>query len=97
MLWRRLAFFLVVVCLVVVGLTLDPKGFRHARSLEKDAERIRRENQILSKENEQLRASLRRLADDPDALERAAREELGLVLPGEVIFHLEADDAPEAP
>lgn len=94
---RRLAFFLVTVCLVVVGLALDPKGFRHTRSLERDAERLRGENRTLSRENEQLRANLRRLADDPEALERAAREELGLVLPGEVIFHLEAHGAPQDP
>lgn len=94
---RRLAFLLVAVCLVAVGLALDPRGLRRTRELKRDAERIQRENRALREENERLRANLRRLADDPQALERAAREELGLILPGEVIFHLEGQDAAGTP
>lgn len=89
---RRLAWFIAVFVLVVAAAILDPKGFGHTRRLRDDVERIRGENRQLRTENQRLRAELRRLSDDPGELERAAREELGLVLPDEVIFHLEAAD-----
>ncbi|MGH9219038.1 MAG: FtsB family cell division protein, partial [Vicinamibacterales bacterium] len=37
-------------------------------------------------ENAQLREAARRLREDPAAIEEAARRELGLIKPGEVLF-----------
>ncbi|WP_157370541.1 FtsB family cell division protein [Vulgatibacter incomptus] len=79
----------VVAALAAVGLAVDPQGLRHARTLREDVARIEGENARLREANEKLRLELRRLADDPAALERAAREELGLVRPGDVVFRLE--------
>nr|MDQ3347897.1 septum formation initiator family protein [Acidobacteriota bacterium] len=39
----------------------------------------------LEVENAGLREQARRLADDPAAIERAAREDLGLIKPGEIL------------
>lgn len=36
-------------------------------------------------ENQQLKEQARRLRDDPDAIEEAARRELGLIRPGETL------------
>lgn len=37
-------------------------------------------------ENERLRETARRLADDPSTIESLARKELGLLRPGELLF-----------
>jgi len=89
---RRLLMLLLGIVLLLVGLALDPKGIRHTLRLAEDARRLRRENAELRATNERLRTQLRHLAGHPEALERVAREELGLVMPDEVIFHLEAED-----
>ena len=42
----------------------------------------------LKADNARLRESARRLREDPSAIEAAAREELGLIRPGELLFIL---------
>lgn len=88
----RALLLAIFAVLALIGLALDPNGFRRTRALQADAEAIRAENEKIEAVNEGLRQELRLLADDPAALERAAREELGLVKPGEVVFRLEDGD-----
>jgi cell division protein FtsB len=40
----------------------------------------------LHQQNTDMREEMRRLKDDPDLLEAVAREELGLIRPGELLF-----------
>lgn len=42
--------------------------------------------ETLKVQNGQLREQVRRLNDDPGAIESIAREELGLIRPGELLF-----------
>ncbi len=91
----RFVVLAVVTVAALVWLVADPDGLRHTRTLQADLDQIEATNGRLIRKNEQLRRELELLADDPAALERAAREELGLVRPGEVIFRLE-EEADEA-
>jgi cell division protein FtsB len=54
---------------------------RQAREQEAQVARLRQENA-------QLRDEARRLREDPKAIESVAREELGLIRPGELLFIL---------
>lgn len=94
---RRLLLLSLGMLLLGLGLIFDPKGIRHTLRLAEDAERLRRENAELERANGRLRTQLRHLAGQPEALERVAREELGLVLPDEVLFQLETDDGRASP
>ncbi|HWV37052.1 MAG TPA: septum formation initiator family protein [Vulgatibacter sp.] len=94
---RRGILVAVVGALAAAGFALDPQGLRHARRLQDDLARIQAENEQLRAGNGRLRMELRRLADDPAVLERVAREELGLVRPGDVVFRLEDGDETDAP
>ncbi|HLM44922.1 MAG TPA: septum formation initiator family protein [Myxococcaceae bacterium] len=67
----------------------DAKGFRRYLRLRQDVEAIQERNRALSEQNEALLREINALRNDPVALERAAREELGYVKPGELVFHLE--------
>ncbi len=67
----------------------DPNGLRKARRNEAEAVRIERENAALEQRVAQLRREARALHGDPIALERAAREELGYVKAGELIYKLD--------
>ncbi len=82
----------VAACVAAI-LTLvsaaDAKGFRRYLRLRQDVESIHERNQILTEQNEQLMREINALRNDPAALERAAREELGYIKPGELVFHLE--------
>ena len=86
--WRRMVYFLLVFATVVLfvdalvgdkGLTETARARRQHSDLSGSIERLRRENAA-------LREQMRRLKEDPDAIESLAREELGLIRPGEVLF-----------
>lgn len=48
-------------------------------------------------ENGRLTEELRRLRDDPDAIEELARRELGLIRPGEKVFIVKDLKSPTTP
>ncbi|MBU8894813.1 septum formation initiator family protein [Corallococcus sp. H22C18031201] len=85
---------LAVAAMVAVALSLasvaDAKGFRRYLSLRQDVESLRERNRTLAAQNEVLKQEINALRKDPVALERAVREELGYVKPGEIVFHLES-------
>lgn len=78
-----------VAALLTLVSVVDAKGFRRYLLLRQDVEAIQERNRILSEQNDVLRREINALRNDPTALERAAREELGYVKPGEIVFHLE--------
>jgi cell division protein FtsB len=67
----------------------DGAGFRRYVKLTRETQSLRDRNRSLAQENDQLMRDIEKLRGDDKALERAAREELGFVRPGEVIFNLE--------
>jgi cell division protein FtsB len=68
----------------------DARGFRRYLKLRQDVEALQERNRSLAQQNEGLLREINALRKEPAALERAAREELGYVKPGELVFHLEA-------
>lgn len=73
----------------VVGvpvMILAPEGLPRLRALEKELAEIHGENQEIGRQIEQLRREVEQLRDDPAAVERIARDELGLVRQTEVVF-----------
>jgi len=76
--------------LVLLALSaLDPEGLRKVRRLEGEARRVAAENAALARDNARALREIRALHGDPAALERAAREELGFVKPGETVLRLD--------
>jgi cell division protein FtsB len=92
---RRAALaYLGLVGLLLCGSALDPGGLRKWRRLAGEARRIEAENREIGRENERLRREVRALQGDAAALERAAREELGYVRPGEIVIKLDGSTGP---
>lgn len=85
---KRWSIFLAAAAVLAALSALDRDGLRKHRRLEADAGRVEAENEALRQENARLRREARALAGDPAALERAAREELGFVRPGEMIYKI---------
>ncbi len=68
---------------------LAPGGLRRHQRLAAEAGRLAAENREIARENVRLRREVRALNGEPAALERAAREELNFVRPGEMVFQLD--------
>ena len=78
-----------VALLLATASVADARGFRRYLSLRQEVAALDARNHTLAEQNEALRKEISALRSDPQALERAAREELNFVKPGEIVFHLE--------
>jgi cell division protein FtsB len=80
---------LLVLVVAVVGapvMIFSPQGLPRLRGLEKELGDVEEENAELRRQIEELRGRVGRLRDDPAAVERIARDDLGLVRQTEVVF-----------
>jgi cell division protein FtsB len=92
---RLLNYALVFVTVVLVvdslvgdkGLTDTLRASRQHAALAADLAQKRQENA-------RLRETVRRLKEDPGAIESLAREELGLIRDGEVVFIIKDSQSP---
>ena len=85
---RGLPMAILGVALVSVPvMILRPEGLSRMRALEQELGGVQRENTRSRREIGELRVEVKRLREDPRAVERIARDQLGLVRRSEVVFH----------
>ena len=78
---------LLVLAIVSVPLmVLQPQGLPRYRALEAELRQMRRGNEGLAHEVRRLDAEVTQLRTEPAAMERIARDELGMVREGEIVF-----------
>jgi cell division protein FtsB len=85
---KRWIAYLSAVAVLATASAVHPAGLRRHARLAEDVKRVARDNEALRLEVSRLRREARALSGDPAALERAAREELGYVRPGEIVVEL---------
>ncbi len=85
--WARWGVVGAVV-LAAAAAAWDPQGIRKYLRLRDEVARMQAENAGLSAENAALAREARGLRGEPAALERAAREELRFIRPGEKVYWL---------
>jgi cell division protein FtsB len=84
---RTLPIAMLALALVAVPvLVLEPQGLPRLRALQKELDEVNAENDDLRREVGHLRVEVKQLRDDPAAIERIARDELGMVRKSEVVF-----------
>ena len=71
-------------------------GFIAMRRTQKEIEQIRGEIGRINTENKSLADQINSLKTDPKAIERIAREEMGLARPGEMIYKLPDSGNPDS-
>ena len=83
----------VLVLLLFVGLTVYGwQGVVRLRQMHEQLQSLERENVALRREAERLVQVIDRLRNDPAYLERIAREERGMVRPGESVLKFPPKD-----
>lgn len=79
------ALIILLSLVTIVG----ERGALHLWRLRGEKSRLDEQNYRLQKENAALRQRIQRIRTDDAYLEKLAREELNLVLPGEVIYRFQ--------
>lgn len=90
---NRLLVFVTVV--LVVDALVGDKGLLERLRARRQYLSAHASLAVLKNENADLRDYARRLREDPSAIEMIAREELGLIRPGELLFIIR-DAKPQA-
>ncbi len=86
---RWWASYGTVVAALAALAASDPGGLRKYVVLSREVERLRTENARLAQENARLAREVHALRTEPEAMERAVREELRYIRPGERVYVLE--------
>mgnify|MGYP000266773502 CR=1 FL=1 len=88
---KLLALGMFVIAAMALSAMLDPgNGLKIWLELRRDLAVSDARVERLLRENEALRGEIATLESEPDAIDRAIREELDLALPGEVVVRFEA-------
>ena len=88
---KALAVATLVVCGIVYGALRDEEGVMHVFRERSRLQELSQSVNALRAENDQLRAEIKALREDPRAVERLAREDLGFSRAGEIVFILEGE------
>ena len=87
---RGLPLAVLTVSLIAVPvLVLEPQGMPRMRALDKELKGVENENAELRRDVARLRTEVKDLRENPTAVERIAREQLGLVRKSEVVFQFD--------
>lgn len=91
--WNKLTRLVIALLVIAVLLVIAGWYLPLIRQNERMRQEVQRLDTQTQKENEsarQLKASIDALRNDPKAVERLAREQLGFAKPGETVVHFEA-------
>ena len=90
-------FCVILVLALAVGSLFGDRGILQLVDQKERAARLAQELDELRSENLHLAAEIQALRTDPRAIERLAREELGLARPGETVFLIRDETAADRP
>lgn len=88
--WNRYARSILALALLLLAIhdVLGSHGLLAMRRTQAQIQELRGEINRLNQENGDLNNQVHALRTDPKAVERIAREEMGLARPGEMIFKI---------
>jgi cell division protein FtsB len=88
--WRRHLLEILGLALLLLGIhdVFGAHGYLAMRHSEKQIDELRGEIERLNHENQALTEHVNALKTDPEAIEKIAREQMGLARPGEMIFKM---------
>ncbi len=89
--WIVVGVLLVLAVMAVFG----DNGVVALRRLRGEVDSLVRDVRTLEAQNERLSRAIRELQEDPGVIERIAREELGLVRPGERVLRFPRSARPD--
>ncbi len=78
----------VIVIIIILGALLTYPAYLELRKYRRHLARLDEENKSLEETNRDLQSEAEALENDPFYIEKVARESLGLIKPGEIIYKI---------
>lgn len=90
----KIFFFLFLLIILFLGYSFffGDMGYLKYRELKKNEQKIIKEINEISAENKLLKNEIELLKNDRSYLEKYARENFGLVKPGEMVFQFQKEE-----
>ncbi len=95
--FRHLRLAILFLIALVVASVIGNRSLLRVYQLHRDHENLTREIEQLNAANAVLADEVRALRSDPTRVESIARDELGLVKPGELVFEFRRPPAAPSP
>ena len=76
----------LIVCVLAANAVIGERGLLESRRAERRHDNLLDSIKSLKQENQGLQNRKKRLDEDPTSIEPIARQELGLIRPGEIVF-----------
>lgn len=86
------AIFVVLICILQYRIWWGESGYTEIKQLKKQLIEQKQDNESLRTQNEILKKEIQALRNNPDSLEELAREQLGLIKPGETFYRIIPSD-----
>jgi|ETNmetMinimDraft_8_1059916.scaffolds.fasta_scaffold156462_1 cell division protein FtsB len=77
---------ILAVCVLAANAVIGERGLLESRKAERRHDNLLDSIESLQRENRSLHNHAKRLREDPTIIESIARQELGLIRPGEIVF-----------
>lgn len=84
---KKIAIFVLAAAGIACVVFLP--GFSELHKLKEENAELERRIHLLEEHNDKLTGEMRKMEDDPEYLEKKAREKLGIIKKGELIYHKE--------
>ncbi|ODA43393.1 Cell division protein DivIC (FtsB) [Thermodesulfovibrio sp. N1] len=84
-----LIFFLLLFMILAYNFFFGEMGYLKYRELKKNEQKILTEINQIKKTNDSIKHEINLLKKDPKYLEKYAKEQFGLIKPGEMIFQFQ--------
>lgn len=96
--FRRNAIFVMALLSLVMLMheIFGQNGYLTLQRQKKQYNALQQQIQTVSKQNQQLKQKIKALKNNPEALEKQARDQLHLAKPGEIIYMLPARKSGQA-
>jgi len=86
---KKVVLYLLVLAVIFAVIFLP--GYSALQKLRQENEQYTQRIKLLEEYNDQLKSELYRMREDPDYIEKKAREKLGIIRKGEVIYRRTED------
>ena len=78
----------IIIIVLIIGTFLTYPGYLDLRKFNREITKLDKKIAELEETNKNLRVEIQALKEDPFYIEKVARDNLGLIKPGEIIYKI---------